>query len=476
MKVTKIVIDSMFGIEHCELDGKPVEILGAKGTGKTSIIDSIRLALTNQSARSYVVQQGKNESHILIQTDTGIDIERKKNLEKSDSLKVTDLDKKVSSPQTFLNDIFTPLQLNPIEFVGWDTQKQNRMILNLIRFDWDMQWIQEQFGETPPEINYGQHILAVLADICKENGYYWKKRWEATKTELYKRQTVEEISTKIPPNYNLNFWKEYDLTTQYNELNQRKSHNSKVERANNFINDYENKVRGLEGIRDSKLSVEELSISAERTSLETTIERLKGEIAMHTEKLNSLEEKLQSKKEVILAEFFAEKNQISSSLELAEEYANKECLQTEALESEITEATKMKEYISEYQLMLTYIQECEEFKAESKRYDQKINHARKLPGTILQNCELPIDGLTVVNGVPLIHGLPIDNLSDGEKIDFCVDVALSQESKLKMILLNGAEALDETSRNQIYEKCKAKGVQVIATRTTDDSELTIIEL
>ena len=47
MKITKIKIDSLYGIKHLELDGKPIEIRGAKGTGKTSVIDSIRLALTN---------------------------------------------------------------------------------------------------------------------------------------------------------------------------------------------------------------------------------------------------------------------------------------------------------------------------------------------------------------------------------------------------------------------------------------------
>ncbi len=476
MNITKITIDSVYGIQHCELDGKPVELIGAKGTGKTSVIDAIRLALTNKSPRQYIIKDGESESQIFIQTDTGIDIERKKRLDSSDVTKVKEFGKAVNSPQGFLDDIFTPLQLNPVEFATWDIKTQNRMILDLVHFDWDMDWIRKQFGEIPPNIDYGQHILSVLHEIQKKYGYYYTLRHDANKEELYKRQSAEDIASTIPMNYDVEFWSNYDLAAQYQKLNKMKSDNSKIERAKDFIINYNNKVRGLEADRDIKISAEEMAIQTERISLEKTIERLQGEIATATEKLNALQERLNHKKETAENEFLIEKNKLASSLEVAEEYSGKEIVSVQELENELVEVAKMKEYISEFQLMKRMIEECEELKALSKMYDEKIEKARMLPGEILQNCDLPVDGLSIVNGIPLIHGLPIDNLSDGEKIDFCVDVALSQETKLKMILLNGVESLDEKSRTKIYDKCKAKGVQVIAARTTNDSELTIIEL
>ena len=57
MKTTKIKIKNLFGITETELDGSSVEITGKKGTGKTSIIDSIRYALTNASDRDYIVKK-----------------------------------------------------------------------------------------------------------------------------------------------------------------------------------------------------------------------------------------------------------------------------------------------------------------------------------------------------------------------------------------------------------------------------------
>lgn len=55
--------------------------------------------------------------------------------------------------------------------------------------------------------------------------------------------------------------------------------------------------------------------------------------------------------------------------------------------------------------------------AESEEYTRKIELARTLPGVILRTATIPIEGFTVENGVPLIHGLPVSNLSEGEQLD-----------------------------------------------------------
>ena len=82
----------------------------------------------------------------------------------------------------------------------------------------------------------------------------------------------------------------------------------------------------------------------------------------------------------------------------------------------------------------------------------------------------------MVDGIPLIHGLPISNLSDGEKLDLCIDVTLQKPNGLQIILIDGVEKMSTNLREQLYQKCKDKGLQFIATRTTDDEELTVIEL
>ena len=120
--------------------------------------------------------------------------------------------------------------------------------------------------------------------------------------------------------------------------------------------------------------------------------------------------------------------------------------------------------------------EVERLKAESEEFTKKIEKARSLPGEILETATIPISGLTVVNGVPLIHGLPISNLSDGEKLDLCIDVAIQKPNGLQIILIDGVEKMSTKMRTELYQKCKDKGLQFIATRTTDEEDLTVIEL
>lgn len=97
-------------------------------------------------------------------------------------------------------------------------------------------------------------------------------------------------------------------------------------------------------------------------------------------------------------------------------------------------------------------------------------------GIILRNATIPVKGLTVENGMPLIDGKPISNLSEGEQLMLCVDVALSKPNNLKLILLDGVEKLSDTNREVLYNKCKNAGLQFIATKTTNDNELIIREL
>ena len=52
MKISKITIKQLFGIKEWQGDGKNIELVGDNGTGKTSVIDAIRYALTNSSDRN----------------------------------------------------------------------------------------------------------------------------------------------------------------------------------------------------------------------------------------------------------------------------------------------------------------------------------------------------------------------------------------------------------------------------------------
>lgn len=476
MKISKIKISNLFGIKEINLNGKDVELSGANGVGKTSILDAIRYALTNSSDRDYIVKKGETEGEILIETDTGLSIDRKKRTQSSDYKSIKQNGNEINSPETFLREIFTPMQLNPVEFTQMTKEQQNRIILDLIDFKWDLNWIKEQFGEIPVGIDYEQNILQVLNDIQSEKSPYYLERQEIQRTIRNNKAFISDIAEGLPENYNAEKWENFNLTEKLKELMTLKEKNNKINEAKEFINNYNNRVKGYDAERQIAIAAEEKNMQVEKEQLEKDIARMEEQIKANKEKLQNLGKTLEDKKNIANLEYEKKVAALDESIGRAKEYANQEPIDITEKQAECDLAEKMKSYVNEYNRMIDYQEQNERLQEQANTLTNKIEHARQLPGEILKTATIPVEGLTVEDGKPLIDGKPISNLSEGEQLMLCVDVALSKPNNLKLILLDGVEKLSENNRQLLYNKCKEAGLQYIATKTTNDDELIITEL
>lgn len=476
MRTTKIKIKNLFGITETELDGRSVEITGANGVGKTSVIDAFRYALTNQSDRSIIVHEGEKEGEIIIETDTGLSIDRRKRTEQADYKSIKENGREVMSPESFLKQLFSPLQLDPVAFTLMTTKEKNRAILDLVEFDWDLNYINEKFGEIPSWVNYDQNILEVLSDMQSENGEWFKERQNVNRDIRNETAFIEDIAKDIPEHYQADTWESYDLGAAYKKLEQMKEFNSRIERAKLFRSSYDAKLRQLEADKMISITSEEKAVAAERESLLSNIERMKVEIKAAEEKIAGLAGKLEDKKALAESKFNEAKTKLDADMSVADEYLDKQPLNCTELQAEISNAETMKRHLNEYNRMKSMQEKLERLQEVSAEYTKKIELARTLPGTILENAHIPIEGLTVKDGIPLINGLPVSNLSEGEQLSLCVDVALSKPNGLQIILIDGTEKLTSENREKLYSKCREKGVQFIATRTTDDTEMKVTYL
>lgn len=379
MKISKIRISNLFGIKEQNLDGKSIEITGSNGQGKTSILDAIRYALTNSSERDYIVKKGESEGEILIETDTGLSINRKKRTQSSDYKSIKQNEKEINSPESFLKEIFTPMQLNPVEFTQMSKQEQNRIILDLIEFDWDLNWIKEKFGEIPSGVDYSQNILEVLNEIQSEDGEYYKARQDINRDIRNNRAFISDIADGLPEKYDAEKWEKFNLTEKLKELMTIKEQNARINEAKQFIANYDNKVKGYEAERQIAISAEEKNISIERENLQKEIARLEEQIKSDKEKLNNLDNTLEDRKKIANLEYEKKIAALDESIGRAKEFAQKTPVDITEMQAECDLAEKMKSYINEYKRMKEYEKQIEELNIQSQEYTRKIELARNLP-------------------------------------------------------------------------------------------------
>ena len=77
MKISKLKIENLFGIEQLELDGKSVELTGSNGVGKSSVLDAIREQEKREqndivyNYRNYVVNKDYSYEIYTLQSNGG---------------------------------------------------------------------------------------------------------------------------------------------------------------------------------------------------------------------------------------------------------------------------------------------------------------------------------------------------------------------------------------------------------------------
>ena len=346
----------------------------------------------------------------------------------------------------------------------------------MIEYDWDINKIKEWFGEIPGWVSYDQNILQILDDIQSENGEYFMHRQDINRDIRNKKAFIEEIAEGIPAGYDVEKWKAASTSDIYHEIEQIRSDNRMIEKAQMLKDARDSKIRSFEADKEIAKSALDTEFSNRSHQIEQDILKLNNQIkALQTEQ-EGLAAKKQDKLALIEQKYKTDVTKYDAEVAEYAPYIGREKKDVSGLVKDAEYMEKMKGHINEYERMIDLQKEVEDLSSESSDLTNKIEKARTLPGEILQNCSIPIDGLTVENGIPLINGLPVSNLSEGEKLDLCIDVSIQKPNGLQIILIDGAEKLSTGLREKLYAKCKEKGLQFIATRTTDDTAMTVVEL
>ena len=537
MFIKRLEIRNWIGIKELAFDPGKVNILsGKKGSGKTSTIEALEKAFTNKNNRAEVVRHGEEEATLLIQTDSGLEIERRIRPDRGDYLKIRKPGGAVPQTEAFLRKLINGDIFRPLEFVKKSPDEQAKIILNMLEIEWTKDNISAWFGEVPT-VNYDAHILQVLKQI--EQGYFEQRESVNREIRVLEAQ-VQGIKNDLPPNYDGDKWRAMKVQEYYSKIAEAEEVNKKILAARNIIEGLEERMatiaanaesdkqtiksqqdRKRSDIREFKQfiaqkiekneeAVKQVDARIQQTEkeldneLQAEIQKLKEqygqkkEAARHTirSEVKELEKQTAEYRESLAAkdqEFAnidAMEEQIINSIDdTAKERIETENakaggaktilnelqeIDTEPLTKNAEEVANMQSYLREWERMVDIIREKLAPRQESaKTLTAKIKKARELPMELLKTAAVPVPGITVdADGKIRIGETLIDGLSEGEQLELAFRVAKAQAGELKVICLDGINKINVSDRKWIEEDMETDEYQYFVL-TTEDGDMQV---
>lgn len=253
MKIKGIEVKNFIGIKEFRWNPSPgINIIeGPKGTGKSSVVEALETAFANQKRRTEVIRHGEDEATIFIETDTGLEIDRRLRNSKADYLKLRQQGKGINSTEKELRQFLSGDIFRPLDFINMDYKEQTKIILNMIEVNWTMEDIINWFGEEITGINYDKHILQILKDI--ETKLY-KEREEINRQIKTLEIQCDAIKKELPPNYDGEEWRHKNIQEYYSKVAEAQKINQFIEQAKAIKANFEDRVKALEAEGENQKS------------------------------------------------------------------------------------------------------------------------------------------------------------------------------------------------------------------------------
>jgi hypothetical protein len=304
------------------------------------------------------------------------------------------------------------------------------LILSLIPIKVTPEDLKDWVGEVPPFINLNKHGLQVCKDVEQA---YFDKRTEVNRKVKDLTSEVKADTAKLPEKYDPEAWRSVSLTDKYDAIKAANKVNADRQKCQAQIDGVNIRVQSIETERDLKIK-----------QLEDEIQKIKDDA----------------------------QNKIStenSNVAIARNYIAKHPeIDITPLETAHKEAENMKSFVRTADDLKAKKIELKAKEKEAETLTYKIEFMRTKPQMLLANATMPVEGITVDGqGNVLINSRPIINLSGGERIKFVMNIVRTTAGPLKIILINGFEALSPKGQAEFIAECSGDGFQYIITKVTD---------
>lgn len=296
MKIKSIKIKNFIGIKEFNYNpsGKLNIFKGKTGGGKSSVLEAIEKAFSNTGRRTELIRHGEEEATIYIETDTGLEIDRKLRDGKADYFKLRQQGEGIKSTESELRKFIKGDVFRPLDFINLTAKEQTNIILAMIRMDYTAEEITQWFlndEQVLSGINTDKHMLQILKDI--ENKFY-KQREEVNREIKSLEIQVKNIENGLPENYNGTEWKDKDVKAYYDKVSEAERINKFIKEAENLKANFENKVNSIKAESETKKARLDGKYTETKQDLKDLIELSKQKIEQNNNKIEGLRIHLES--------------------------------------------------------------------------------------------------------------------------------------------------------------------------------------
>ena len=419
MKIVRLDAENVKRLRAVRIEPDPkgnlVVIGGKNGAGKTSVLDSIAMALGGKGAvPPKPVRAGKKSAKIVARIGQ-LTVTRTISPDGTSRLVVKDAEGKTQkSPQTILDELVGALSFDPLEFARMAPRAQAEQLQGLVGLDFkDL----NERHETAYDARRDQNRDCKSLSSQIEN---YKADYSAP---------VEEVSAA-------------ELIA---ELERRQDHNARGEELGAEVDDLNEDLEEAIG--------EVGTIDKQATKLKEQIKALGKERKTATGRQTSAEKSVKHAKASLSAFEVIDEDEIKEKIRSAED--------TNAVVRRNKERAALIDRLTETQ-------------DKADGFDRELRAVADEREERLAAAAFPVDGLGFDENGVTFNGIPFEQASAAEAMRVSVAMGLAANPKLRVLLIRDGSLLDDESLAAIAKQAADADAQVWIERVGTGKEVTVI--
>nr|DAM52137.1 MAG TPA: STRUCTURAL MAINTENANCE OF CHROMOSOMES PROTEIN [Caudoviricetes sp.] len=432
MRIAQIKISNILGIAELEFTPEGFnEISGPNGTGKTSVLEAIKSALSTGHDAT-LLRKGAEKGEAVLVLDDGTELSKTVTADKSTS-KVRVDGKLTSRPAEAIKKLTDALSINPIDFLRARKQDRVKVLLETMPLEADLDKLAGMTG-IPVTAEPGTHALSVIEVVYKE---VYDDRTGTNRAVKEKDNAINQLKLAMPEAPGGVEGSEDELQAKVRSAEEEKT--AELDRI-------AAKLTGIKKTNQQK--IDEIRAEAQRQ-----IDAIKAKAVADVEAIQTEERRIEG-----LAGQQREKT--------IQKHADTVAPLNTALESIKANRSAHAKREQAMQTIQQMEKELIDLHADVARQTKALADLDQYKADLLAS--LPIPGVEVKDGEIYRDGVHFDRLNTAQQVWVAVEIAKLRAGALGVCCVDGIELLDPNAFEEFRKQALESNLQLFVSRVTGD--------